>query len=328
LTERPTSPAPRRRATVLATLLVAWLAGTALGTSPSTAPAEARPILQLEQAHAGYVPTLDGSEPIFVLFLGSDARPGEEIDGQRADSIHLVGINPEKGRVSILGFPRDSYVSIPGYGSDKINAAMTVGGPDLVVETVEGMTGITIDYWALTWFEGFEAMVNDIDGVTVDVPFPVYDTYAHAKIDEGVQTLNGREALAFARARHALPQGDFGRSENQGLLIASTLAQFKKQFAKDPSRVFDYVGAGLRNVRTDVPFDQVLALAFTASTLNANKAQNMVLPGSTGMAGNTSVVNLDQAALQAISADMADDAIVKKANVPPSPNAGLVDGEG
>jgi LCP family protein required for cell wall assembly len=317
-------PAPRRRAALLATLLVAWIVGTALGTAPATPVANAHPVLQLEQAHAGYIPTLDGSEPIFILFLGSDARPGEEIAGQRADSIHLVGINPEKGRVSILGFPRDAWVSIPGYGTNKINAAMTAGGPDLVVATVEGMTGITIDYWALTWFEGFEAMINDIGGLTVDVPFPVYDTYAHAQLDPGVQTLNGRESLAFARARHALPQGDFGRSENQGLLIASALAQFKKQFAKDPSRIFDYVSAGLRNVRTDVPFDQVLALAFTASVLNAKKAQNMVLPGSTGMAGETSVVNLDQATLQAISADMKDDAIVSKQNVPPSPNAELL----
>jgi LCP family protein required for cell wall assembly len=327
LTEPRTTPAPRRRAALLATLLVAWLAGSALGTAPATPEARAVPAFQLEQAHAGYVPTLDGSEPIFVLFLGSDARPGEEIAGQRADSIHLVGINPEKGRVSILGFPRDSYVSIPGYGTDKINAAMTVGGPDLVVQTVEGMTGITIDYWALTWFEGFEAMINDVGGLAVDVPFPVYDSYAHAQLEAGMQTLNGREALAFARARHALPQGDFGRSENQGLLIVSTLAQFKKQFTKDPSRVFDYVSAGLRNVRTDVPFDQVLSLAFTASIMNPKKAQNIVLPGSDGMVGGTSVVNLDQAALQAISADMKADAIVGKKNIPPSPNAALLAAE-
>jgi LCP family protein required for cell wall assembly len=328
LTDRRATPAPRRRATILATLIVAWFAGTALGTAPATRTAGAQPLFQLQQAHAGYVPTLDGSEPIFVLLLGSDARPGEEIDGVRADSIHLVGINPEEGRVSILGFPRDSWVQIPGYGTDKINAAMTIGGADQVVATVESLTGITIDYWALTWFEGFEAMDNYVGGLTVDVPFPVYDQYAHARLDAGVQELTGREALALARTRHALPEGDFGRSENQGLLMMSALAQFKKQFTKDPSRVFDYVSAGLRNVQTDVPFDQVLALAFTASTLNAKHAQNMVLPGSDSVVGDISVVNLDQAALQAISADMKDDAIVAKKNLPPSPNASLLGGEG
>jgi len=205
---------------------------------------------------------------------------------------------------------------------------MTAGGPELVVRTVESMTGITIDYWALSWFESFKAMVKGIGGLTVDVPFPVYDIYADAQLDPGLQTLDGRESLAFARARHALPQGDFGRSENQGRLIVSALAQFKKQFAKDPSRLFDYVSAGLRNVRTDVPFDQILSLAFTASTLNAKKAQNIVLPGSTGMVGGISVVNLDQTTLQAISADMKNDAILGKSNIPPSPNASLLGSEG
>jgi LCP family protein required for cell wall assembly len=327
LTDVRTTPAPRRRATLLAILLIAWVGGTALGTSPSSSPAGAAPLFQLQQAHAGYVPSLDGSEPVFVLLIGSDARPGEEIDSQRADSIHLVGVNPELHRASILGFPRDSWVPIPGHGTDKINAAMTIGGPELVVETVESLTGVTVAYWALTWFDGFEAMVNDVGGLSVDVPFDVYDRYAHAQLDAGEQTLSGREALAFARARHVLPQGDFGRSENQGLLMISALQQFQKEFTQDPSRVFDWVAAGMRNIKTDVPFDQVMALAFTASLLNDNKVPNVVVPGSTGMAGDTSIVNLDSAALQAISADMGKDGIIGKKNVPPSPNASLLGGE-
>jgi polyisoprenyl-teichoic acid--peptidoglycan teichoic acid transferase len=323
LTEPIPTPAPRSRAALVVILLVAWTAGTVLGTPGSTRAARAQPLFELNQAHAGYVPVLDGSEPIFILFLGSDARPGEQITGQRSDSIHLVGINPEKKKASILGFPRDSWVSIPGYGTNKINAAMTEGGPDLVVKTVESLTGITIDYWTLTWFEGFQAMVNGIGGLTVDVPFAMSDSYSHAYFDPGVQTLNGRDALAFARNRHDLPQGDFGRSEDQGLLMVSALTQFKREFSKDPARLFDWVGAGLRNVRTDVPLDQVMNLAFTASVLNAKKVQNMVVPGSTGMAGNESIVNLDQAALQAIANDMKPDGIVSPKNVPPSPNASL-----
>jgi LCP family protein required for cell wall assembly len=324
LTEPRTTPAPRRRAALVAILLVTWIAGTTLGTSPATPSAGAAPYFQLQQAHAGYVPALDGSEPIFLLVLGSDARPGEEITGQRADSIHLLAINPAKGKGTIVGFPRDSWVEIPGYGTNKINAAMTAGGPQLVVETVESLMGVTIDYWALTWFEGFQAMVNDVDGLTVDVPFDVYDHYAHAQIDAGKQVLSGRDALAFARARHALPQGDFGRSENQGLLIQSALAQFDKEFTSDASRMLEWVGAGLRNMRTDVGMDELMSLAFTASTLNPNKVANIVLPGSTGMAGGISIVNLDQAALQAIAADIQPDGLLAKKNIPPSPNAELL----
>ncbi|MGZ8596468.1 MAG: LCP family protein, partial [Actinomycetota bacterium] len=317
MTNPRSTPARRHRAALVAILLVTWVAGTALGTSPRAAPAGAAPYLQLQQAHAGYVPTLDGSKPIFILVLGSDARPGEEITGQRADSIHLVSINPEKAKATIVGFPRDAWVSIPGYGTNKINAAMTTGGPSLVVDTVESLMGVTIDYWALTWFEGFQAMINDIGGLNVNVPFDVYDSYAHAQIDAGEQTLSGRDALALARTRHALPEGDFGRSENQGLLLVSALAQFRKEFTSDPSRLLDWVGAGLRNMRTDLSLDEIMSLAFTASTLNPKRVVNIVLPGGTGMAGNTSIVDLDQTVVQAIAADLQGDGLLGKKNIPP-----------
>ncbi len=326
MTPRRSGSVVRRPAALVAMALVAWVLGTALGTVGGGSPARATPFLQLEQARAGYVPALDGSTPILILVLGSDARPGEDIAGQRADSIHVVAINPAKHRATIVGIPRDSWVGIPGYGTNKINAAMTAGGPDLVVRTVENLLGVRMDYWALTWFDGFRAMIDDIGGLTVDVPFDVQDSYARADLTAGLQTLNGRDALAFARARHALPTGDFGRSENQGLLLVSALAQFRKEFAKDPSRLLDWVGAGLRNMRTDVPLDQILRLAFTASTLNPKKVTNVVLPGGTGMAGGTSVVNLDQTALQAIARDLADDGLLTRANVPPSPNASLLGG--
>ena len=207
----PPTTAPRRRATLLVVALVAWVLGTALGTTTEGATARATPFLQLEQARAGYVPALDGSTPIFILVLGSDARPGEEIAGQRADSIHVVAINPAKHRATIVGFPRDSWVEIPGYGTNKINAAMPAGGPELVVKTVESLLGVRMDYWALTWFDGFRAMIDDIGGLTVDVPFDVHDSYSRADLSAGLQTLDGRDALAFARARHALPN-EFGNS--------------------------------------------------------------------------------------------------------------------
>lgn len=324
MTQPRSRPAPRHRVALVATLLVTWVLGSALGASPRVSPAAATPVFQLEQAHAGYVPTLDGSTPIHILVLGSDARPGEAITGQRADSIHLVSINPEKAKATIVGFPRDSWVPIPGYGTNKINAAMTAGGPQLVVSTVEDLMGVTIDYWALTWFEGFEAMINDIGGLSMDVPFEVYDTFAHAKVDAGRQRLTGRDALAYARARHALPQGDFGRSENQGRLMLAALAQFRKEFGKDPSRLLDWLSAGLRNMRTEVPLEQVVSLAFTASTLNPKKVVNVVLPGSNGMAGGTSIVNLNQTTLQAIAKDLEPDGILGKKNIPPSPNAQLL----
>jgi LCP family protein required for cell wall assembly len=316
---------PARRLAVPIALLAAWVAGSTLGASPSARPARATPLFQIEAAHAEHVPALDGSEPIYVLVLGSDARPGEEIAGQRADSIHLVGINPAKGKATIVGFPRDSYVPIPGVGTNKINAAMVNGGPDLVVHTVEQLTGVTIDYWALTWFEGFEAMVNDVGGLNVNVPFDVFDSFAHAQIEAGEQVLDGRTALAFARARHALPTGDFGRSENQGRLMVAALTQFRREFGKDPARLFVWIGALLRNSQTSVPFDELVTLAFTGTQVNPKRIQNIVVPGSNAMVGGTAVVMLNQTALDAISRDLRNDGLVSSRNAPPSPTAELTD---
>lgn len=317
------APRPRRRYALIALLLVAWVAGTALGTVAPAKPAAAMPFFEIERAHAGYVPTLNGSSPIFILFLGSDARPGETITGQRADSIHLVAINPAKHKATILGFPRDSWVSIPGHGTNKINSAMVDGGPDLVVQTVEQLTGIKIDYWALTWFDGFTQMINDIGGLTVDVPFAMSDHYSHAEFNPGVQTLNGRDALAFARDRHSLPSGDFGRSEDQGRLVIASLQQFRKEFSKDPSRLLTWIGAGLRSARTDVPLDQIMNLAFTCTTINPKHVENIVVPGTTAMAGGLSIVNLSSSA-SAIYNDLKNDGIVSKNHLPPSPNASLL----
>ncbi|MGH2634882.1 MAG: LCP family protein [Actinomycetota bacterium] len=312
---------------IVVAVLAAWVAGSTLGATPAPRSAEAAPLFQIEAAHATHVPALDGSEPVFILLIGSDARPGEDIEGQRADSIHILAINPAKAKATIVGFPRDANVPIPGLGTTKINAAMVNGGPELVVQTVEELTGLTMDYWALTWFEGFEAMINDVGGLSMDVPFDVFDSYAHAQLEAGPQVLSGRDALAFARARHALPMGDLGRSENQGRLMIGALAQFKKEFGKDPARLLTWIGAGLRSARTDIPFDQLMTLAFTGSTLSPKRIVNVVVPGSTGFAGNVSVVNLDQAALQAISTDLKNDGLLRAANVPPSPNAELLNSE-
>jgi polyisoprenyl-teichoic acid--peptidoglycan teichoic acid transferase len=316
----------RRRAPLFVAFVAAWVAGSALGATEPASHAAAAPLFQLERAHAEFVPALDGSKPIFVLVIGSDARPDQAIDSQRADSIHIVSINPAEHRATIVGIPRDSFVDIPDHGQDKIDAALFFGGPELVVETVEQLTGLKMDYWAMTGFASFEAMVDDVDGLVVDVPFAMSDEASRAFFEPGVQRLDGDNALAFARNRHDLPSGDFGRSEDQGLLMVSALAQFKKEFNQDPPRLLAWVASFVRHGTTSLSLDEVLDLAFTGTTINANKVANAVLPGGVGMVGTLSVVTLNQDTLDAISKDLADDGILKKANVPPSPNESLLGG--
>lgn len=314
-----------RRIALWAAVLAAWIAGSTFGAlEPEDA--HAAPLFQIERAHTGFVPTLDGSKPIYVLLIGSDARPTEDVAATRADSLHIVSINPAEQRASIVGFPRDAFVEIPGHGSNKINSALFLGGPELVVETVEGLTGLTMDYWALTGFVGFVDMIEDVDGLVVDVPFTMVDLSTGGEFQPGKQRLEPTQALAYARERKSLPQGDFGRSENQGTLIVSALKQFQAEFGKDPSRVFEWIAAFVRNGQSDVPFTELMDLAFTGTTINRHQIDNVVLPGSIGMAGTMSIVTLDQAVADAIFRDLKDDGLLRPANVPPSPNAELLGG--
>ena len=300
-----------RRAATLALLgLAAWVAGAALATAPPAHRARARadtaPAVVLGLAHPHQVanlPPLTGRKPIFILSLGSDARPGEPVAGERSDSIHIIGINPAAHRASILGFPRDSWVSIPGVGTDKINAAMVFGGPRLTVATIEQLTGIHIDYYLLTSFPGLTHMVNEIGGVTVDVPYPMHDPYSGAFFNPGVQRLNGKQALAFSRDRHDAPTGDFSRSQNQGRLLIGALAQFQREFAKDPTVLLTWLAAGLRHVQTDLSIQQLVSLAFTAATVPPGHVVNEVVPASTGNIGGASVVFISSSA-RSVYADM------------------------
>ncbi|MEO8293834.1 MAG: LCP family protein [Actinomycetota bacterium] len=312
----------RRRVVFVMASLTLWVAGTVAGSiGPAAAPASALPRLVIGKAHAGYAPAIDGTKPIFILALGSDARPGTAIEDGLSDSIHIIAINPEKDKISILGLPRDSYVEIPGFGSNKINAAMPEGGPALTIKTVENLTGITFDYYVLTSFKGVETAVDDIGGVKIDVPFPMSNSLSGTSFSAGEQTFNGEEALAFARDRHSLLSGDFGRSEDQGRLLLAVLAQLRQQYAKDPGVLFTYIGAGLRNVQTDLSTQEVLDFAFTTLSINPTHVQNMVAPGSVGTSGSLSIVNLSPSNTT-LYKDLADDGIVEKKNVPPSPTAG------
>jgi polyisoprenyl-teichoic acid--peptidoglycan teichoic acid transferase len=310
-----------RRVVLALAALALWVAGSVAGSlAPgASTSASALPALVIGRAHAEFAPALDG-KPIFILALGSDSRPETPIERGLSDSIHIVAINPDKHRVSILGFPRDSYVPIPGHGSNKINGAMALGGPELTVQTVEQLTGITFDYYVLTSFEGVKAAVDDIGGLTIDVPFPMFDPYARSNFDAGVQTLNGHDTLAFARDRHSLEEGDFGRSENQGRVLIAALTQLRKEYAKDPSVLFEYIGAGLRNVQTDLSTQEVLDFAFTALSINPTRVDNMVAPGEIGTAGTMSTVNL-LSSNTTIYKDLADDGIVSTKNQPRSPTA-------
>jgi polyisoprenyl-teichoic acid--peptidoglycan teichoic acid transferase len=273
--------------------LAAWTLGSALGAIQlGPAPASAEPAIMVTSAHSGYAPQFSGDQPISILAIGSGARPYQDPARGLADSIHLIEIDPQGRRAVIIGFPRDSYVPIPGHGTNKINAAMGMGGPPLLVQTIERLSGVRIQYFAMTSFWGITSMIDQIGGLTVRVPFAMHDRYSKADFHAGVQRLRGGQVLAFSRDRHSLPNGDFGRSENGGRVFIAALTQFRKEYEHDPGALIRWVSAGMRSVSTDVPLSDVVRLALLCSRIPPGNVRNVVLPGSVGSAGSLSIVRL------------------------------------
>jgi cell envelope-related function transcriptional attenuator common domain len=302
------------RKLIAATLvLLSWVGGTALGSLAGAVPAAATPLLTIGRAHANYLPTLDGTKPIFILILGSDARPGTPVDRGLSDSIHILGINPAAKRATLYGIPRDSYVPLTTGGTNKINAAMPAGGPQAEIATVEAVTGIKFDYYMLTGFVGLTKAVDELGGLTIDIPYTVVGDIR--TFDQGVHTLDGPSALGYARTRHSLPLGDFDRSMNQGRLMIAALQQFKGAFAKDPTALYAWLGAGLRNVQTSLSIDELTTLAFLASQVSSKKVTNLVAYGHSATVAGSSIVQLD-ASNQAMWQDLATHGYILQKDIP------------
>lgn len=250
---------------------------------------------------------------VFVLALGSDARPREDILKTRADSIHLIAMNPRSQQGTIVGIPRDSYVQYPNGARGKINDALARGGPTYAAETVRRLTGLPIHYVVTTGFVGFQKMIDELGGLDVHVDRRMNDRMSGARFQPGWHHFVGGEALAYARNRNDVPYGDFSRSENQGALLLAGLAKLRSEVADD-GQLLKWVDVVRRHTRFDVPLDHLPRLAALARTTAPERMVNLVLPGRVGYAGSASVVFLTQDAPN-LFADLRDDAVLGTADV-------------
>lgn len=250
--------------------------------------------LVMGRVHEEFQPT-DGK--IFILVIGSDARAGNP-DRSRADAIHIVGVNTETMRGGILNFPRDSWVNVPGYGSSKMNEALYSGGPALLAKTLEGVTGVQIDYWVLTAFEGFEGIVQDLNGVEMTIPQRVDDNWSGAHLKAGKQNLTRWEALSYVRSRHAFAGGDVARSTHQADFLLAMLRKLRGQVDKNPAKLLDWIAIARRHTKLDVPASEQFRLGVLASKLSAKDVGNVTVPVQIGAVGAASVVFIQPGAEQ------------------------------
>ena len=272
---------PTRRVVVLAVVL----AVAALVMPPATERHTDASLVKVQTAQA-----VDHSRNVvWVLCLGSDARPGQRLTGTRADAIQLVGLNLKTGAGTMIGIPRDSYVDIRGHGRNKINASMFFGGPQLMADSVGRLVGVRPDYVFTTGFLGFRGMVRAIGGVTVHSKFSFSDPIRPQGYHRGVNKLNPFQALIFGRVRHPLPRGDFDRSANQQELLRSILRKVRAH-EQQPGFMERGVLASVKNMNTDLAPSELYRLAQAVTAIKPGKLKGCVVQGPTGNAGGASVV--------------------------------------
>ncbi|MBL1095503.1 LCP family protein [Streptomyces coffeae] len=210
------------------------------------------------------------------LIVGSDSRDGlsgkdkkdlhtGSAEGRRTDSMMVLHTGAHG--TTLMSLPRDSWVTLPPYtfpmtgkrpgaSKNKLNAAFSLGGPELLVRTVEHNTGLRIDHYAEIGFAGFVNVVDSVGGVRMCLPRPIKDEKSGADLKKGCQTLNGAQALAFVRQRHQEAKGDLGRSQNQQKFLSALAKKAAEPgHVLVPWEVFPTVGAGLDTLIVDKDMD-------------------------------------------------------------------------
>ncbi len=279
-------------------LVALWLGGVDIpGASAS------RWFTITKTANADYAPAPGG--PVFLLAIGNDGRTGDTVT--RGDAIHLIGVNPTTHQATILDIPRDTGMNIPGRGLDKVNAAHAEGGARLQADTISAAVGVPIPYVVDTDFDGFIGMVDEMGGLTVNVPFPMKDSFSGADFPAGIQKLDGHQALAYARNRKQFPDSDLTRTQNQGYLILQALTQFRAQNTGPIDTLTLLANLGRHAKLDGVGLKDLYTLGRLGLSVDPLQVKNVVVPVASG-SGSRLMLTADATGL---FQDFADDAILQ-----------------
>ena len=264
---------------------------------------------------AGARPASSGAA-VNILLVGSDGdtdgRAGAaEASDQRSDTMMLVHLPADRRSAYIVSVMRDLWVTIPGHGQAKVNAALAHGGVPLLVQTLESLLGQRIDHVTLVDFAGFEVLTDAIGGVTLDVPMPFTSTLLDGKrFEAGTQTMDGRTALAFVRERYAFPDGDYQRVRNQQAFVKAVLREVAQpDVLANPVALARLADGFAPYLAVDQGLDShtLAQLAFELRDVQSSEVVSFTLPtGGIGTsADGQSIVLLDAGATSALAAAMA-----------------------
>jgi LCP family protein required for cell wall assembly len=203
------------------------------------------------------------SGPLNILVAGVDTRSGlspheqaelhvGHVAGANSDVMMVVHLSADHRRVTVVSLPRDTWLNIPGHGMNKINAAYGLGGPKLVVQTVEQATGLTINDYVGVNFLAVVKVVDSLGGVNVCLPQAVNDPYTGLDLPAGKSHVNGITALKYARDRHSFAAGDLTRIGNQQKMLASLLKEaISGGTLANPVRFTQFLNASLAALQVD-----------------------------------------------------------------------------
>lgn len=199
-------------------------------------------------------------EPFYVLLLGTDGRPGEEV--YRSDSIILARIDPTEKSASLISIPRDTMVVYNGE-TMKINATHAVNGPQGVVEAVNDLCfngEQKISHYAEINFEGMEDLIDAVGGIDLEATEEVDDPeHLDIKIEKGFQHMDGATALTYARCRYTYADGDFTRMRHQRQVLSALAKKILNDL--DPATIMGTVEELSKVVITTLGVQDIVSVA-------------------------------------------------------------------
>ena len=249
----------------------------------------------------------DLNGPINVLLVGSDTRQGQgkgygNEESELADVIMLLHISGDRKNAVALSFPRDLLVPIPAcpdpnggsfsaMSRQQINSSIAYGGPVCTLLTVQALTGVKIPYLGVIDFRGVIEMSNAIGGVEVCVANDIDDPNAKLKLEAGIHTLQGREALAFLRTRYGVGDGsDLARISNQQVFLTSLLRKVKNEgVLNNPIYMYSLANAAARNMKLSdsmTDLGTMVALAGALRNVDLDKMTFLQVPSRGGLSGS------------------------------------------
>ncbi len=266
--------------------------------------------------HVDALSGAQGTPGTTYLLAGSDARGSGGVDdgteGARTDTIMLLH-KPSSGPASLISIPRDTYAEIPGHGANKINAAYAFGGAPLLVETVEQLTGLTVDHYAEVGFGSVSGIVDAVGGVELCLDYDVDDEKSQLQWQAGCHVADGPTAVAFSRMRYSDPKGDIGRAERQRQVIQAIAGKVADpDVLVQPGNQVSLVEAGTDALAVDERTGIIdlgrLALAFREATgpRGVTGTPPIANPGYDPGTGVGSTVLLDEETVGQFWADVRD----------------------